>query len=113
MWWRRFSDTRNRLPSPMLSPRTISGWTAALLLTVAVHAQRGPKSHTTPSAQTRALVALLDPIMEEAVAKQQIPGGVLLVGHNRRVIYRRAFGERSLDPVSETMTTDTIFDLAS
>lgn len=56
---------------------------------------------------------LLDPIMEKAVADHRIPGGVLLVGHNGRVIYRKAFGSRSLEPTQEPMTIDTIFDLAS
>jgi len=59
------------------------------------------------------LRALLDPIMEKAVADGNIPGGVLLIGHNGRVVYRRAFGNRSLEPVREPMTIDTIFDLAS
>ena len=51
--------------------------------------------------------------MEKAVADQQIPGGVLLVGHYGRVVYRKAFGLRSLEPTRERMTLDTIFDLAS
>ena len=59
------------------------------------------------------LRALLDPIMERAVADGNIPGGVLLIGHNGRVVYRRAFGFRSLEPIRERMTVDTIFDLAS
>ncbi len=59
------------------------------------------------------LRALLDPIMEKAVADGNIPGGVLLVGHNGRVVYREAFGSRSLEPVRERMTLDTVFDLAS
>ncbi len=56
---------------------------------------------------------LLDPIMEKAVADHRIPGGVLLVGHNSRVVYRKAFGSRSMEPTQEPMTVDTIFDLAS
>jgi uncharacterized protein YbbC (DUF1343 family)/CubicO group peptidase (beta-lactamase class C family) len=59
------------------------------------------------------LRSLLDPIMEKAVAEGNIPGGVLVVGHNGRVVYRRAFGHRSLEPVREPMTLGTIFDLAS
>ena len=51
--------------------------------------------------------------MQEAVAQGKIPGGVVLVGHNGRVVYRKAFGSRSLEPVREAMTVDTIFDLAS
>ncbi len=38
---------------------------------------------------------------------------MLLVWHNGQVIYRKAFGHRSLEPRREVMTVDTIFDLAS
>ncbi|UWZ85800.1 exo-beta-N-acetylmuramidase NamZ domain-containing protein [Occallatibacter riparius] len=59
------------------------------------------------------LAAVLDPLMEKAVADGNMPGGVLLVGHNGRVVYRKAFGMRSLEPAREPMTVDTIFDMAS
>lgn len=55
----------------------------------------------------------LDGIMHDAVERGNIPGGVLLVGHNGRIVYRKAFGLRSEEPTRETMTADTIFDLAS
>jgi uncharacterized protein YbbC (DUF1343 family)/CubicO group peptidase (beta-lactamase class C family) len=55
----------------------------------------------------------VDAIVEKAVAEGNIPGAVLLVGHNGKVVYRRAFGARSLEPVREPMTVDTVFDLAS
>jgi CubicO group peptidase (beta-lactamase class C family) len=42
-----------------------------------------------------------------------MPGAVLLVGHDGQVIYRKAFGNRALEPRREPMTADTIFDLAS
>ncbi len=51
--------------------------------------------------------------MEQAVADHSIPGGVLLIGHNGQIVYRKAFGSRSLEPTKEPMTVDTIFDLAS
>jgi len=57
--------------------------------------------------------AALDTVMQEAVAQGTIPGGVLVVGHNGRIVYRKAFGLRSEEPTREAMTTDTIFDLAS
>jgi uncharacterized protein YbbC (DUF1343 family)/CubicO group peptidase (beta-lactamase class C family) len=56
---------------------------------------------------------VIDAIMEKAVADGNIPGGVVVVGHNGRVVYRKAFGWRSLEPDRETMTLDTVFDLAS
>lgn len=58
-------------------------------------------------------LAVLDSIMEAAVKDDEIPGGVLLVSHRGRVIYKKAFGERALIPHRERMTTGTIFDLAS
>lgn len=58
-------------------------------------------------------LSVLDPIMQAAVAHDEIPGGVLLVSHGGQVIYRKAFGERALVPHREKMTVGTIFDLAS
>jgi len=55
----------------------------------------------------------LDAIIEDAIRDGQIPGAVLLVGHDGQVVYRKAFGNRSLEPRREAMTVDTIFDMAS
>ena len=55
----------------------------------------------------------IDTLMQDAVARGNIPGGVVLIGHNGKVVYRKAFGSRSLEPTREPMTVDTIFDLAS
>jgi uncharacterized protein YbbC (DUF1343 family)/CubicO group peptidase (beta-lactamase class C family) len=54
-----------------------------------------------------------DPPMEQAVKDGLIPGAVLLVGHDGKVVYRKAYGERALIPKREPMTVDTIFDAAS
>jgi uncharacterized protein YbbC (DUF1343 family)/CubicO group peptidase (beta-lactamase class C family) len=48
-----------------------------------------------------------------AVKDGLIPGAVLLIGHDGQVVYRKAYGERSLIPAREPMTVDTIFDAAS
>ena len=55
----------------------------------------------------------VDSIIGQAIADHNIPGAVLVVGHDGKVIYRKAYGERSLEPKREPMTLDTIFDLAS
>ncbi|MGZ4839339.1 MAG: serine hydrolase, partial [Terriglobales bacterium] len=55
----------------------------------------------------------VDVIFEQAVKQHQIPGAVVLVGHDGKVVYRKAYGSRSLEPRRETMTLDTIFDMAS
>lgn len=68
---------------------------------------------TTHATSNPVRLGAVDSIIEQAVAEGNIPGAVLLVGHDGRVVYRKAYGERSLEPRRETMTVDTIFDLAS
>src|SRR5579863_4238207 len=72
-----------------------------------------PRPVSTHTVETRSSLAAIDSIMQEGVAKEEIPGGVVLIGHNGKVIYRKAFGWRSLEPSRERMTAETIFDLAS
>ncbi len=55
----------------------------------------------------------VDALLKSAVESGEAPGVVAVVGHKGKVIYRKAFGSRSLEPVREAMTADTIFDLAS
>jgi uncharacterized protein YbbC (DUF1343 family)/CubicO group peptidase (beta-lactamase class C family) len=55
----------------------------------------------------------VDAVIEQAIQEGNIPGAVLVVGHDGRVIYRKAYGSRALDPRREAMTADTVFDVAS
>src|SRR5579864_1108499 len=58
-------------------------------------------------------LSAVDAVIQQAIADNNIPGAVLIVGHDGKVIYRKAYGHRSLEPKRELMTLDTIFDLAS
>jgi len=55
----------------------------------------------------------LDAAINEAIRADKLPGAVVLVGHDGKVIYRKAYGNRALAPVKEAMTVDTVFDIAS
>jgi uncharacterized protein YbbC (DUF1343 family)/CubicO group peptidase (beta-lactamase class C family) len=55
----------------------------------------------------------LDAVIEKAIAADEIPGAVLVVGHQGRILHRKAYGWRALLPQREPMTLDTIFDIAS
>ncbi len=57
--------------------------------------------------------AAVDEQINQAVSSGLIPGAVLVIGHDGAVVYRKAYGERSLIPQREPMTVDTIFDAAS
>lgn len=47
------------------------------------------------------------------IAEKKLPGAVVIVGRKGQIVYRKAFGNRSLVPTVEPMTVDTIFDVAS
>ncbi len=68
---------------------------------------------TQKTATSTGRLGMLDDIVQEAIRDEQVPGAVVLVGHDGQMIYRKAFGERSLEPHREPMTVDTIFDIAS
>ena len=42
-----------------------------------------------------------------------MPGAVILIVHRGQVVFRKAYGLRSKQPVETPMTPDTVFDLAS
>ncbi len=54
-----------------------------------------------------------DALIEAGIARKELPGAVLVVGHGGRVVYRRAYGDRAVVPDVEPMTVDTVFDMAS
>jgi uncharacterized protein YbbC (DUF1343 family)/CubicO group peptidase (beta-lactamase class C family) len=56
---------------------------------------------------------LLDQAVDDAIQQGQIPGAVLIVGHNGKIVHRKAYGNRALVPKKELMTVDTVFDCAS
>jgi CubicO group peptidase (beta-lactamase class C family) len=57
--------------------------------------------------------AQIEVVVQEEIDAAHIPGAVVLVGHSGRIVYRKAFGQRCLEPQPQPMTVDTIFDIAS
>jgi uncharacterized protein YbbC (DUF1343 family)/CubicO group peptidase (beta-lactamase class C family) len=55
----------------------------------------------------------IDALVEKDIAAKKLPGAVVVVGRKGKIVYRKAFGNRSLVPTAEKMTVDTIFDVAS
>ncbi|MGH9818072.1 MAG: serine hydrolase domain-containing protein, partial [Candidatus Acidiferrales bacterium] len=55
----------------------------------------------------------LDTIIEQAIVADELPGAVLVVGHEGKIIHRKAYAHRAVLPEPEPMTVDTIFDVAS
>ena len=60
-----------------------------------------------------AKLAQVDRVIEEYVADKTIPGAVISVVRDDKIVYLKAYGNKSLVPKVEPMTTETMFDLAS
>jgi len=58
-------------------------------------------------------LARMDAVIADSIARKELPGAVVLVGRHGKVVWRKPYGARALEPQREAMTADTIFDLAS
>ena len=48
-----------------------------------------------------------------AIAAHDVCGGVVAIVRDRTIVFQHAYGNRSLEPVKEAATIDTIYDMAS
>lgn len=56
---------------------------------------------------------LADSVINQAIAKSEIPGAVLAVVRGDKIAYLKAYGNKQVYPDTVKMTENTIFDLAS
>ena len=61
----------------------------------------------------RSRLSRIDELVQEAIRRRELPGAVVVVGHGEEIVYQKAFGNRAVEPATEVMTLNTIFDLAS
>src|SRR5829696_7545575 len=92
--------------------------TAVVWTLLAIVPAFAPNASAQPSAGAvepidPARMAEADRHINDAVARGDIPGAVLLVGRGGGTLYLKAYGSRSLQPGRVPMTADTVFDLAS
>ena len=59
------------------------------------------------------LLVEIDHAVERHIGLGNLPGAVILVGHQDAIVLEKAYGNRSVEPAVEPMTPETIFDLAS
>ncbi len=93
---------------------TRRSWMAGLAATPAALAGAVPAAepaYTAPVGFSGS--AKLDAIVEQAIREDQAPGAVLIVGRQGRILHRKAYGLRAIEPRPEKMTLATIFDVAS
>src|SRR5437868_7499741 len=97
--------------------KNFSRATTAILLTLAL--VNSVAATTLPAVQPSKVsvdatrLAFIDAAVNDAVARKELPGAVVLVARRGGVVWRKAYGSRAVVPRREAMTADTIFDLAS
>ena len=87
-----------------------------LILLVAIGGLRAqPLSLASPEevGMSSARLARLDEVILRAIQEKETPGAVVLVARKGKVVYRKAFGSKSLVPHKVPVSIDTIFDVAS
>ncbi|HTD96033.1 MAG TPA: serine hydrolase, partial [Edaphobacter sp.] len=72
-----------------------------------------PSQTEAQAAQTASDFAAISTLINQAIAAKKLPGVVVVIGHNKKVVFQQAYGNRALEPTIEPMTKDTIFDMAS
>ncbi len=55
----------------------------------------------------------IDDVVQAGLRGEKMPGAVVLVAHQGKTVYLRAFGHRQVEPCELPMQTDTVFDMAS
>lgn len=82
------------------------------LLAQAISAQL-PQNTPASAGMSAERLARMDEVIAAAIEKKELPGAVVLVARHGRIVWRKAYGARALEPRREAMTLDSIFDLAS
>jgi len=85
----------------------------AMVLAAQVAVQASQGSLPPPAPPETPGFAQIDQLIGNAIAARQLPGAVVLIGRGDQTLFEKAYGFRATEPVSEPMTLDTVFDLAS
>src|ERR1044072_6471584 len=54
-------------------------------------------------------LADIDKLVEEGIAKGNMPGAVVVVGRHGGSVFRKAYGQKRVEPDKAPMTVDTVF----
>jgi uncharacterized protein YbbC (DUF1343 family) len=86
-----------------------AGTPAAALQPVAARSAAPPQAAPAPNLE----IPEIDALVQAAIAEHKLPGAVVAIGRRAGLQFIKAYGDRALYPQRESMTTDTVFDVAS
>lgn len=89
--------------------------TVTVLALILLAAPPGPSAQGQSAGERfdLARLALIPPLVDEAIAAHALPGAVVSVGDAAGMVWQTVRGQRAVLPTPEPMTADTIFDVAS
>lgn len=58
-------------------------------------------------------VAMIDGLVQTGISEGKMPGCLICVGRQDEILLLKAYGNKRLEPSTEAMTVDTVFDMAS
>ncbi|HEY6119790.1 MAG TPA: serine hydrolase domain-containing protein, partial [Pyrinomonadaceae bacterium] len=76
-------------------------------------ARQLPRTNPAAVSVSTARLAHIDDALAESISRHELPGAVVLVARDGKLVWRKAYGSRVIEPTREPMTVRTIFDLAS
>jgi SSS family transporter len=119
-------------------PQTRSGQTAVIVSALIVclslapvaqaqsaathlHDRHAAAKTTTQAAASAPDFSQVSTLINDAIAAHKLPGAVVVIGHDGKVVFHQAYGNRKIagelsvdgNTAAEHMTEDTIFDMAS
>jgi uncharacterized protein YbbC (DUF1343 family) len=89
--------------------------TAVLVIWFTDHSLAADLPRVEPEAAGMSSLRLteIDQVVDDAIAARQMPGCVMLIARQGKIVFLKAYGHRSLEPIESSMAVDTVFDLAS
>jgi uncharacterized protein YbbC (DUF1343 family)/CubicO group peptidase (beta-lactamase class C family) len=76
-------------------------------------AQRLSQPNPAKVSVSKQRLTAIDGAVASSLAKHELPGAVVLVARKGNIVWRKAYGDRVVEPIQERMTVNTIFDVAS
>lgn len=86
---------------------------AALFIASALNSQTIPRTTPAKAGMDANHLALADGIINESIKDGTIPGAVLAVVRDGKMVYLKAYGNKAVYPSVEKMEVNTVFDMAS
>jgi uncharacterized protein YbbC (DUF1343 family) len=84
-----------------------------ILVTTGAFAGELPQASPEEVGMNSQHLARIDEIVAQGLAEKKMPGCVVCIGRQGKIVLLKAYGNKQVEPSAVPMTTDTVFDMAS